>query len=156
MIISLTGTPGTGKSVVAPLIAKKLHLETIELHDLAKRKNCFCGVDRARKTKIVDTLLLKREIEKMKRKSLLLVGHYSQDMKSDLTIVLRCEIGELRKRLKKRGWIKSKIDENIQAEIFNVCGEDARDRGNKVIEVNTSGKKAEKTAHEIISIIRSR
>ncbi len=53
----------------------------------------------------------------------------------DLVIVMRCDISVLKKRLQKRKYSAKKIQDNIESEIFNVCGDEAKEIGHKLVEV---------------------
>ncbi len=152
MIISITGTPGTGKDTISKIVAKKLGWGLIDLNRLAKAKNLFKGYDKKRKCEIVDIKKLNSEIKKIK-KDVIIQSHYSHELGSDLIIVLRTNPGELRKRLEKRGWSKEKIEENVEAEIMDVCKDQAFQKTGRVFEVDTTGKKPEDSAEEIINII---
>jgi broad-specificity NMP kinase len=44
---------------------------------------------------------------------------------------------KLKQRLKKRGYHKAKIEENLECEIFDVCLEEAKEAGHKVKIINT-------------------
>ena len=102
-IITVTGTPGTGKTEVAKILAQKLGFELISINDLIENKEIGYKIDKTRKTKIVDTTELQKIIsKKTKRGSYIIEGHYSHFLKSDLTIILRCNPLELAKRLKKK------------------------------------------------------
>lgn len=150
VIICISGTPATGKTSVARALAKKLGWKLIELNKLAQEKNLYCGYDRKRKTKIVDIGLLKNEIKKIKQKNLILESHYSHEFDCDFVIVLRTNPGELRKRMKSKKWEREKIEENIEAEIMEICKTEALDLGRKVIEIDTTGRNPGELAKEII------
>ena len=152
MIISITGTPGTGKNTVSKLVAKKLGWEAIDLNKLAKEKNLFIGFDEKRKCDIVDIKKLNLEIKKLK-KDAIIQSHYSHELNSDIVIVLRTNPAELRKRLEKRGWPKEKIEENVEAEIMEICKSDALNKTNKVFEVDTTKRKPTECAEEATDII---
>jgi adenylate kinase len=49
-----------------------------------------------------------------------------------LCIVTKCNLKELEKRLKKRGYNKAKIRENLDCEIFDVCLNEAMKKGHKI------------------------
>lgn len=53
------------------------------------------------------------------------LSHYLPKRFVDLCIITKTEIKTLKKRLKKRKYLESKITENLQAEIFDVCYEEA-------------------------------
>jgi adenylate kinase len=156
MIVSISGTPGTGKTEVAKALAERLDWDLIELNELAKLKGMYSGYDEARKCKIVDVVGLKREVEELSknRKNLVLESHYAHDMPCDTVVILRTNPVELRRRLVGKGWTKKKIDENIQAEIMEVCKSEALEQDKQVMEFDTSGKTGKMIASEIMKRLR--
>ena len=152
MKICITGTPGTGKTEVAPLVAKKIGWKYVDLNELAKDKDLFTGYDSKRKCDIVDIKKLNSEMKKIKG-DVIFQSHYAHEISCDLIIVLRTSIGELRRRLAKRNWPKDKVDENIEAEIMDVCKEESLSKGKPVFEVDTTDREAEETATETADII---
>jgi len=52
--------------------------------------------------------------------------------------VAKCDIKELSKRLKKKKFHQLKIKENIEAEIFDVCLNEAKERKHKIIVIDTT------------------
>jgi adenylate kinase len=156
MIIAVTGTPGTGKTAVGRALAGKLGWRFIELNTLAREKKLYCGYDRARKTRIVDTEKIKNEVRKLavKEKNLVVESHYAHDIPNDLTVVLRCGIKDLRKRLSRKGWGRRKTEENIEAEIMEICKSEALEMGRRILEADTAGKRPEEVAGEILKRIK--
>lgn len=148
MIIALTGSPGTGKTTVAALLAKELGWTCLSLNTLAEQKQCYCGYDRSRNTKIVDVGKVEKAVLAL-HENLVIEAHYAHDVENDLTIVLRCEISELKKRLRAKGWNDKKVEENLQVEIFSICLEEARELNRNVVEVDTTGK----SPQEVVKII---
>ena len=157
MIIAITGTPGTGKTQVAKLLAKKLKWKLVDLNKLAEKKKFYKGFDKERNCKIVDIKKLAKNVKDMdgfpqtSKKNLILEGHFSHDMPSDLVIVLRCNPRELRKRMAKRRWPKAKVEENIEAEIMAICREETREQGKRFLEIDTTEKKASDVVREIVN-----
>ncbi|RLJ06037.1 MAG: toxin, partial [Candidatus Aenigmatarchaeota archaeon] len=95
------------------------------------------------------------EIKKI-QEDLVMDSHYSHEMPFDVVVVLRTNPEELRKRMKGKGWWKEKTEENIEAEIMEICKSEALERlGNKkMIEIDTTGKKPEDAVKEIMEKLR--
>ena len=152
MIIAVTGTPGTGKDTVSKLLAQQLGFKLVDLNKLAKEKILFKGHDNKRKCDIVDIKKLNNAVKSM-RGDLVIQSHYSHLLDCDLVVVLRTELKQLRKRLEKRGWSQEKIKENLEAEIFEVCKQEALEKTKKVFEFDTTNKKPQKTIDDILDIV---
>jgi len=114
----------------------------------------YSGYDKSRKTNIVDIKKIEQAVKKL-RGNLILDAHYSHDLESDLRVILRCDIKELRTRLVKRSWGGKKIEENVQAEIFNICGVEAEKKG-KVLELDTTKKTPKQLVSEIMKTLKIR
>jgi len=140
MIISISGSPGTGKSEVAKLLAKKMDANLLSIKTLIKGMKC--SYDKQRKTKIVDIKELQRIVDKKLEKTNIIEGHLAHLLKSDIIIILRTNPAILKRRLSKRNWSKKKIEENIQAEILDSIPIEALQRHNrsKIFELDTSKK----------------
>ena len=67
------------------------------------------------------------------------LSHYIPQKYIDLCVVCKCEISELKKRLKERGYKDKKIRDNLDAEIFDVCLTEAQEQyKHKILVVETS------------------
>ncbi|RLJ07003.1 MAG: NMP kinase [Candidatus Aenigmatarchaeota archaeon] len=142
MWIAITGTPGTGKSRVAEELGKKLGWKVLHLGDLADRFRT--GWDKKRACWIVDHEKMGKELKKMhKNENLILEGHFSHLLPVDIIFVLRLNPSVLRKRLERREWPEEKIQENLEAEIMQVCLDEARETGKPVFEIDANKKLAE-------------
>lgn len=138
-VIVITGTPGTGKSTLARALAKKLGYERVDLHENYKE----ISVSYNSVKKCYDIDMAKFEALVKKRKSDLVIdshiAHLLPKEMVDICIVLTCSnLKKLHGRLKGRKYNKKKIDENVQAEIFQVCLEEARSEGHKVVVFDSS------------------
>ena len=135
--LALTGTPGTGKSTVARILASN-GLEVIELGELAKEKKLLEKLDRKRGTYEVDVKKLDRAVGDTGDKTTVLVGHLAHLLSSDMVIVLRCRPSALAKRLKERGYPDRKVAENAEAEALDVILVESVESGREVYEVDTT------------------
>jgi len=151
MIVSISGTPGTGKTGTAKALAESMGWGLIELNKIAGKRRLYLGYDKERDCKIVDIERVKKEVEKLRSsgKNLILESHYAHDMPCDVAVILRAKPAEIRKRLADRGWKSRKIEENVQAEIMEVCKSDAAEQGKRVLEIDTNGKTPVLVAGEI-------
>jgi adenylate kinase len=156
MILVISGTPSVGKSSVAKELSKKLGWKVIHLNELAEEKNLYCGYDKKRKCKIVDLDKIEKELEKIAKsgKNLIIESHYAHDIPCDVVVILRCNPTELRKRMQSKGWSKAKIEENIEAEIMEICKSEALEFGKKIVEIDTTGKNPETVAKEIVEKLK--
>jgi len=152
--IAITGTPGTGKHTLAKETGKRLGLEVVDLGKIAKEKKLGYK-DAKRKVWVADIKKLRKETRKLK--NCILVSSYAELMPNDLVLVVRCHPRTLAKRLKKRGYSREKMLENLECECLDSCLISALQHNNrkKVYEVdNTKGLK--KTVKEALRIIKDR
>lgn len=150
--ICISGTPGTGKSEIAKLLAEIIGWEMVELNKLAKDKSCIAGYDEKRKCEEVDVDRLAQEVGKMEG-DIVLESHFAHCMPCDVVFMLRVDPKELRKRLHKKGWKEEKIKENLEAEITEVCKSEALEMDRKVYEIDTTHKKPKEVVEEILKLI---
>ena len=145
--IIVGGTPGTGKTTLAKRLAKKLNFHYLDVNKIIEKYNISEGYDKKRDTKIIDTkklnLALTKEIRNFKQSKEGIIidshlSHYLPKKYVDLCIVTKCNLKELENRLKKKKYSKSKIRENLDAEIFDVCLNEAKENGHKVIVIDTT------------------
>lgn len=152
MKILISGTPGTGKTKVAEILAKKLKFSLIKVNDFALKHNLIEGKDKKRNASIVNESRLKNEIRKLKG-DFVIEGHLAHFCDGDIIIILRTEPKELIKRLKAKKWPYKKIQENMDAERMEIILEEAKKLHDNVIVIDTTNKKAEQAANEIIKKI---
>ena len=160
MIISLTGTPGTGKTSVAAILKSK-GFEVIDLNKEANDNNLLAGKDKIRDSYIVDIEKLNKYIfEKFRDEELVFIeGHLSHLLKNaDKVIILRCHPKILKKNLSKKGWKKEKIKENLEAEILDVilCETYEIHKEDDISEINTSDKTIEEISDIIIELTKNK
>ncbi|HME18355.1 MAG TPA: AAA family ATPase [Nitrososphaerales archaeon] len=137
----ITGTPGTGKKTLAPLVAAELRVPCLGLNDLARDFNL---VRRKKGDAEVDAAELGRRVSTSVTAPCLLYGHllpfaFGREAFSKV-VVLRCDPRTLKRRLAERGYGGEKIAENVVAELIGVISSEsvAAFGRARVTEVDTS------------------
>ncbi len=153
-VVAITGTPATGKTTVAALVGKKLNWKVIDLNELAHQKELYSGYDEERQTHVVDLDKIQDALDMIFVPDLIIESHYAHEMKCDYAIVLRVSPDELRERARDKGWTRKKTEENVLAEIMEVCKHEAMEAGKKVLEVDTTGKTPARISLDISRMIR--
>jgi len=147
LIIAVSGTPGTGKSVFARALARKLDARLVDLNALIKRKKLFkLDVDGVR---IADLLGIRVEFAKTMKNSntsIVAEGLLSHLLPRKLlthVIVLRTRPRVLEKRLRARKYSNAKLRDNLEAEALSIIlWEAVHEHGAaKVYEIDTTGIK---------------
>lgn len=153
MKVTITGTPGTGKTTVTDLLEtdlRKIHLtEFIEQKEL--------GEDVEEVTE-VDPEILKDAVreELSEDEDAVIEGHLAHHISSDLCIVLRCSPEELEERLSGRDYSDEKVKENIEAEALDVILSQAVQNQENVLEIDTTGKSLEEVVERVEEGIENR
>lgn len=156
MKIALTGTPGTGKSTVAPLIDAGFRI--IDLNAVI-RDGYNLGRDPERGSLIADLDRLDAYVDGLEG-DCVIEGHISHLLPVDRIVVLRTAPHVLRERLARRGWSEAKIGENAEAEALDVILIEAlemcrgRGRPRDVYEIDATAMSPEAVAAAIREIIR--
>ena len=158
VIITISGTPGTGKTSVARILAKLMSCEVVAINKFVDEHKLSEGRDETG-SKIVDVPKLRREIEKHLKNfkgCIIIEGHLAHFLRADFCVVLRCDPLVLEKRLKKKKWRKAKIRENVQAEILDVILAEAL--ANKkikcLLELDNTRLVPKKCAEKILRLIK--
>lgn len=154
MIIAVSGTPGTGKTSVCDVLAKRGYV-VVDLDEEARREGLIVGRDTARASDEVDVEAL-RERLRIPSKVAFLRGHYSHRMGVNIAVILRCRPSQLRARLEARGWPPEKVRENVEAEAIDLILQEAVGHVPFVFEVDTTNATAEETAEAILAIVQGK
>jgi adenylate kinase len=160
----ITGNPGVGKHTSAKIIAVKMGTEIIDINEVAIDNNNNAIAKKTERGLEVDVKRLVRHLAKLlkTKKDLVLVGHLAPYVLKpagiSLVAVLRRSPYELEKTLKKRGYRVEKVRENLASEILGTSLYDSLKTfgKRKVAEFDTTGKKPEQTADEIIAALHKR
>ncbi|MEM3422557.1 MAG: adenylate kinase family protein [Candidatus Bilamarchaeaceae archaeon] len=156
MKIVVTGVPGTGKSEISRRLAGMLGLEYISLSELIDRQ---AAAEIEDGEKVVDIKKLQKIVEDyfIGKDNYVVESHLACEVviPADYVIVLRTHPDVLRKRLEARKYSKSKVDENIEAELLDYCVQRVMDVYLwRPIEVDTTKTTPLKAAQKIALAIK--
>lgn len=157
--ILICGSPGTGKTTIANYL-KKYGFEIINLSHFVISNKLYLGYDTIRDSYIIDEEALIKKIKERisKEKNVVIEGIGAEilpDELADLCVVLTCDIKELEKRLKNKGYPPSKIYENLEAERFSIILNTALENfKQKVIVFDTSRYSEVEIVNKILTKLR--
>jgi len=136
MMCGITGTPGTGKSVIADELSRRGHT-VVHINDLTDRY--LYGEDTERDTQVIDVDRMADEFEKVDG---FIEGHFAHVFSCDRIVILRCRPDELKKRLKERKYGPKKIRENAEAEALDcILFETVEEyKPRQILELDTTGR----------------
>lgn len=139
-IIALTGVPGVGKTTVATALRKKGYRVKSDKDFFA-----VCGTGNPVE---LDMVCVQNNLGS----NTIFESHTSHLVECELVIHLKCSnYGVLRKRLEDRGYDALKVQENIDAEIFDVISDEI-DCDNHVV-VETDGLTIEQVICKVEDIL---
>ncbi|MFQ5405541.1 MAG: AAA family ATPase [Candidatus Micrarchaeia archaeon] len=124
MKLVITGSPGSGKTVLAKKISRLLNAELIDLNKVALKRK-FYSKQKGVREKLVNVDKLGKYLKKelLKKNSFVAEGHLACEffIPSDAVLVLRAEPSVLKRRMNARKYPKKKIKENLLAEALDYC-----------------------------------
>jgi adenylate kinase len=153
-VLGITGTPGTGKKSVAPLVAAELGVPCVGLDEVAVSPRGRRGEAE------VDPRVLRRELTRRVAPPAVVYGHllpYALERRlAAKVVVLRCEPSVLKERLRSRGYGEQKVRDNVEAELIGtILFEALKAYGRrKVSEVDTTCSTPAEAASEVVSAAR--
>ena len=145
MMTGITGTPGTGKSAVADVLASRGH-RVVHLGNTVEP--FVIGEDPERGTAIVDHEAWAAAFPVVDG---IVEGHLAHFLPCDRVVVLRCRPDVLLSRLRSRGYPEAKCRENAEAEALDVILVETLERhpADSVQELDTTASTPEETAARI-------
>ena len=155
LIIGVTGTPGTGKKSVAPILAAKLGLRCVSLDEIALSN----GLLRTPKEEgEVDTQKLKNKLRSFEGPAVIyghLLPHALGVGSASSVVILRCEPSALKERLASRGYSARKILDNVEAELIGLISSDSFEAfgPTRAFEVDTTASVPAEAAASALKII---
>lgn len=150
---AITGTPGTGKSRLAKVLAPRYR--SVEVHELARARGCAREV---RGGWEVDLVRLRRSLARHPTEGIdLVVGHLAHLLPVEGAVVLRCHPVVLRRRLDRaRRGTPHERDENALAEALDLVASEVRARRLPFWELDTTGRSIRSVAADAARGLRAR
>ena len=142
--VSITGTPGCGKSSLAQYaISQKSKYELLEVIQLAEEYGCIGEIDEIDDARPIDIEKLAEKLgDKWNEKpsgTTFVDGHLSHLLPVDAIVILRCNPEILTARNRERGWLESKILENSEWELLGGSWNESHEWGDlPCLELNST------------------
>lgn len=153
MKITVTGTPGTGKTTVADILGEKLDIDVIRLNQFLEEKDI--GDKNSSGEREINVGEMVEELENSVEEDVIIEGHLSHHFESDYCIVLRTEPESLRNRLESRDYSEQKIQDNIESERIDYILMEVVERQDNILEIDTTEIEPGKTVEMIIESIEN-
>jgi len=153
MKIVITGTPGTGKTIVADLLGKALKKRVVHINDFAKKNKLIMG--KSRGSYVVDLKRLRKKLEKVNG---VLESHLLCEfpLPNSIVFVLRCDPKVLAHRLLNRKYPRQKIRENLEVEALDYCTINSEKNYRKVYDVDTTHRAITRVVGKILLILKKK
>ncbi|MDO8627145.1 MAG: AAA family ATPase [Candidatus Diapherotrites archaeon] len=156
MLIVITGTPGTGKTKIAEIVAKKFQMKLVNDRKFAQQNKCG-KLDKKTKELEVDLGKFRKKIQEFVKTNpnAVLEGHLFCEfpIKVRLVFVLTCNTRILEKRLRTRNYSDVKVLDNVFCEEEGYCLKKARKNYKKVHKLENN-KTFKHLQNNIIKIIK--
>ncbi len=124
MKLAITGTPGTGKTVVAKQLSLALKCQSVNEKEFAL-ENGLGKFDVQSNELVIDVKKLEKALNKWleKQKKVIIEGHLLCETKLgvDFVVLLRVEPEMLEERLIRRSYSEEKVQDNVFAEGIDYC-----------------------------------
>lgn len=135
--ILITGTPGTGKTLLAKELAQATGLNYLSVDEIARENNFYLEYNEETECYEIDEDKVMDEMEDQMKEGNNVVDHYQCDFFPerwfDAVFVLRTDNTLLFERLEKRGYNQQRIQDNVQCEIFQSALDEAHESYNEEI-----------------------
>ncbi|KAJ2598555.1 hypothetical protein H4R99_004052 [Coemansia sp. RSA 1722] len=129
--ILITGTPGTGKTTTAEMVALAAGLQKVTVGDLVKERSLHDGYHQEMDTYWLNEDKVVDEMEDMMAGGGMCVDFHTcgffPERWFDLVVVLRADTKNVFDRLEARGYKPNKVAENVECEIMQVVLDEAQE-----------------------------
>lgn len=154
MRIIITGTPGTGKSLIAKKLSALLGLKLFSITALVRQR---MRLGRSHEVDLRKLAALLRFLRN--EKNYVVEGHLACEIRlpADAVVVLRTRPDVLRKRMAKRRYPKRKTEDNLLAEMLDYCTQRVeRVYGRRPLELDTTMRTVRSSADELARAVKQK
>lgn len=164
-VILITGTPAVGKTTLAKQLAEHLNAQYINLTELTEKEHLALEQDNARQTTVVDEAKMRHKLRSLLTNAetdTVIDGHYAAAVTPKALVshvfVLRRNPAQLAEFMQKRGYSPAKQQENLQAEILDVCLVEALQKQEqaKVCELDLTDKPAQEALQQVLAVLEGK
>lgn len=148
MVISITGSPGTGKSTACSKLSESGYSVT-SVRKLAEQYNCIEEYDSAQDTYPIDLNALRVKSDTSEYD--FIDGHLSHLLKTDAVVILRCKPEKLKTRLENRGYSQKKIRSNLEWEYLSGITSELSQDTRPIIEIDTTSSTISDLINKILN-----
>mmetsp|Transcript_20740 Transcript_20740/g.50892 ORF Transcript_20740/g.50892 Transcript_20740/m.50892 type:complete len:188 (-) Transcript_20740:240-803(-) len=154
--VLVTGTPGTGKTSTCEMAAKMSGFRHINVSELVRQKDLHGGRNDEWDTFILDEDKICDELEDTMVEGGNIVDFHTSDFFPErwfhLVVVLRASTQNIFDRLSNRNYPSKKVTENVQAEIMQVCLDEAKKSYDNKIVVEVESNTVEQLEENVKKI----
>ena len=121
-------------------LIKEIKKYKSSIKKLTIQKNSMINSNKKIKNNNNKLIKIKKNIKEIKNGIIIdsHLSHYFPSKYVDLCIVTKCNLKELENRLKNKKYSKDKVRENLDAEIFDICLNEAKENKHKIITIDTT------------------
>ncbi|MFB6080225.1 MAG: adenylate kinase family protein [Haloferacaceae archaeon] len=149
--VALSGTPGTGKTTVADLLAEETPV--VHLNEVVETEGLHTGRDPDRGSLVADLDAVEAWLDG--RDAAVVESHLAHLLPAERVAVLRCHPTELEARLRDRGESEATVAENAESEALDVVLSEAVERHGRgaVHEIDTTGRDPDAVADDVRAVL---